>query len=163
MALPIGEFPHKTHNQPTILLAGIGPTRSLSSQFSAPSSIKLPDNVHIEPRQAGEAPAPSAGHGTWATRIAGFLQLAPVFAGFLTGQLGLHSAADPAPQAAVRLEAPKDIEQLISPGDLESLPGGRHLRQAAGYFIATSDGAATPDAAACMITDVLRYALSADA
>jgi hypothetical protein len=119
--------------------------------------------IHIEPHQGDTAPAPPIGAEAWATRIAGFLQLAPVFAGFLTGQLGLRASRDPAPQAAVRLQAPEDIGQMISPGDLEPLPGGRHLRQAAGYFTATRDGASAPDAATHMITHVLRYALSADA
>jgi hypothetical protein len=102
--------------------------------------------LHIEPRQDDASPIPPASPDEWARRITQVLQAAPAIAGFLTGQLGLHVTGNPAAQAAVRLETPKDLAQLIDTAGLEPLPGGTPA----------------PDTAARMIQHVLQYALKID-
>ena len=121
-----------------------------------------PSSSTFEPRQDDASPIPPASRDEWARRITQVLQAAPAIAGFLTGQLGLHVAGTPAAQAAVRLETPKDLAQLIDTAGLEPLPGGQHMRHATGYFTAAPDGTPAPDTAARMVQHVLQYALTID-
>jgi hypothetical protein len=119
--------------------------------------------LHAEPRQDLSSPAPPADPSAWAERIDQVLQAPPALAAFLSGQLGLRVSGDPPAQAALRLETPGDIAQLIDATDLDSLPGGQHMRQAIGYFTASADGAPASQAATRMVRHVLQYGLKADA
>jgi hypothetical protein len=98
----------------------------------------------------------------WVDRIADLLRAVPYAAQLLSDQMGLEVSAELSPTVAVRLETPKDLSQLIGTAGLDALAGKQHLRQAIGYFIASSGGCLPQEAAEQMVQHVLRYALQAD-
>jgi len=117
--------------------------------------------IHVETSRADTSRA-HADWREWVDRIAHVLQAVPAVADFLSGQLRLEVTAEPPPTVAIRLETPKDLAQLIGTARFETLPGKQHLRQAIGYFVASSGGTSAADAADQMVRHVLRYALQAD-
>ncbi|MGD0555416.1 MAG: hypothetical protein ABSA93_10605 [Streptosporangiaceae bacterium] len=143
----------------------------------AAARLELPDGVrrygrdlryatlifHVEPGKDAGISVDAAEPGTWTGRITQVLQAAPALAGFLSGTLGLQISPEVTAWVAVRLEAPKDIAELIDATGLDPLPGGQRLREVTGYLAAAGDGVPAPDAAARMVRDAARYALKADA
>jgi hypothetical protein len=117
--------------------------------------------IHVEASRASTSRA-QAGWIEWADRITRVLQAVPAAADFLSGQLGLEVLADPPPQAAIRLETPKDLAQLIGTSGLDPLPGKQHMSQAIGFFTASPEGTSPRDAAEQMIQHVLRVSLNMD-
>jgi hypothetical protein len=74
--------------------------------------------------------------------------------------LGLTTSGDPSAQVAVRLEAHKDLAEMIDITGMTQLPGRPNGAQAPGHFIASRDGADAADAGKQMVTHVLRYGLN---
>ncbi|MGH3155136.1 MAG: hypothetical protein ACRDNF_00960, partial [Streptosporangiaceae bacterium] len=102
---------------------------------------------------------PPAAPEVWERRLDWALSLPRVFAEFLSGELHLKLSGEPPAQVSVRLEAPKDMAEMIDVTGMKRLPGMPNKAQAIGYFSASPDGIPVAEAAKRMVTDVLRYAL----
>ena len=78
--------------------------------------------VHVEPRGADGEPAPPASPSSWQRRFERALQLQGAFAALLSGELGLATSGEPPAQAGIRLEAPRDMTELVNITGLAALP-----------------------------------------
>jgi leader peptidase (prepilin peptidase)/N-methyltransferase len=96
--------------------------------------------VHVEPRGADGTPAPPASPSSWRRRFERALQLPAAFASLLSGELGLATSGEPPAQAGIRLEAPRDMTDLVDTTGLAALPGAQRLSQFMAYLTACPDG-----------------------
>ncbi len=118
--------------------------------------------VHVEPRGADGTPAPPASPASWRRRFERALQLPGAFAALLSGELGLATSGEPPAQAGVRLEALRDMTELVDITGLATLPGAHRLSQFMVYLAACPDGAGTVSAADRMTRQMLEEALKVD-
>ena len=118
--------------------------------------------VHVEPRGADGTPAPPASPSSWRRRFERALQLPGAFAALLSGELGLTISGEPPAQAGVRLEAPRDMTELVDITGLATLPGAQRLSQFMVYLAACPDGASAVSAADRMTRQMLEEALKVD-
>ena len=92
--------------------------------------------VHIEPRGADGKSAPPASPSSWRRRFERALQLPAVFAVLLSGEVGLATTGVPPARAGIRLEAPRDMTELVDITGLAALPGAHRLSQFMVYLAA---------------------------
>jgi hypothetical protein len=118
--------------------------------------------VHAEPRGADGTPAPPASPSSWRRRFERALQLPAAFAAFLPGELGLTTSGEPPAQAGIRLEASRDMTDLVDITGLAALPGAQRLSQFMAYLTACPDGGSAVSAADKMTRQMLEEALKAD-
>jgi hypothetical protein len=118
--------------------------------------------VHVEPRGADGTPAPPASPSLWRRQFERALQLPGAFAALLSGELGLRVCGEPPAQAGVRLEAPRDMTELVDITGLAALPGAQLLSQFMVYLTAWPDGAGAVSAADRMTRQMLEEALKID-
>jgi hypothetical protein len=98
----------------------------------------------------------------WRRRFERALQLPGAFAALLSGQLGLAISGEPPVQAGIRLEAARDLTELVDITGLAALPGAHRLSQFMVYLAAYSDGAGAVSAADRMTRQMLEEALKVD-
>jgi hypothetical protein len=96
--------------------------------------------LHFEPPQKEGSPLTPAGPVAWTDRVRQALYLPGALREFLAGPLSLTTAADLPAVLGVRLEASKDLTELIDVTGLTALRGGTRKRQAIGYFIGNRHG-----------------------
>jgi hypothetical protein len=77
--------------------------------------------VHFEPHGADGKAAQPASPSSW-RRFERALQLPGAFAALLSGELGLATSGEPPAQAGIRLEATRDMTELLDITDLTTLP-----------------------------------------
>lgn len=118
--------------------------------------------VHVEPRGADGKPAPPARPSSWRRRFERALQLPGVFAALLSGDFGLATSGEPPAQAGIRLEAPRDLTELVDITGLATLPGAQRLGQFVIYLAASPDGAGAVRSADKMTRQMLEEALKVD-
>jgi hypothetical protein len=118
--------------------------------------------VHVEPRDADGAPAPPASPSSWRRHFERALQLPGAFAALLSGELGLAVSGEPPAQAGIRLEAPRDMTDLVDITGLVVLPGAHRLSQFMVYLTACPDGAGAVSGADRMTRQMLEEALKVD-
>lgn len=142
----------------------------------ASARLELPDGVprhgrdpgyamlllHFEPPAQSENRLMATGPVAWTDHMRRALELPDALNRLLTKQLGLSTSAPPPVVLGFRLEAQKDLAELIDITGLTNLPGGQHGSQAIGYFIDDSDGEPPGEAASRMIRHVLLYALQTE-
>jgi len=116
--------------------------------------------LHFEPTRLSSSPRLPVPPDVWEERLALALELPRALSELLSGDLGLAVSGDPPVQVVARLEAQKDLAEMIDIAGMTQLPGRPNGVQAVGYFIAGADGVPAVDAATQMMTHVLRYALS---
>jgi hypothetical protein len=115
--------------------------------------------VYVEPRDADGTPASPS---SWRRQFERALQFPGAFAALLSGELGLTVSGEPPAQAGIRLEAPRDVTELVDITDLAALPGAHRLSQFMVYLTACPDGAGAVSAADRMTRQVLEEALRVD-
>jgi hypothetical protein len=86
------------------------------------------------------SPAAPAKLANWHDRFARGLTLPGALAGFLAGELGLASSADPHVQAAVYLDAPRSMTELVDITGLKQLPGSPASSWFMGWAVSSADG-----------------------
>ena len=118
--------------------------------------------VHVEPRGADGKPAPPASPSLWQSRFERALQLPGASAALLSGELGLAISGEPPVQAGIRLEALRDMTELVDITGLAALPGAQRLSQFMIYLAACPDGASAVSAADRMTRQMLEEALKVD-
>jgi hypothetical protein len=118
--------------------------------------------LHFEPPDTGKSPIPPAGPVAWTDHIPRALELPDAFARFLEGPLDLAPSGVLPIVLGFRLEAQRDMADLIDITGLRQLPAARHTGQAIGYFIGDRDGVSSANATTRMINDVLRYTLKVE-
>ena len=118
--------------------------------------------VHVEPHGADGKAAPPASPSSWRRRFERALQLPGAFAALLPGELGLATSGEPPAQAGIRLEATRDMTELVDITDLTTLPSAHRLSQFMVYLAACSDGAGAVNAAERMTRQMLEEALKVD-
>ncbi len=142
----------------------------------ASARLELPDGVprhgrepgyamlllHFEPPAQSENRVMAARPVAWTDHLRRALELPDALNRLLTKQLGLSTSAEPPVVLGFRLEAQKDLTDLIDITGLTRLPGGQHGCQAIGYFIDDSDGSPADEAVNRMINHVLLYALQTE-
>jgi hypothetical protein len=142
----------------------------------ASARLELPDGIrrhgrvegyallilHVEPRGADGAPAPPANPSSWRTRFERAVQLSGAFAALLLGKLGLATSGEPPAQAGIRLEAPRDLTELVDITGLAMLPGAQRLSQFMVYLAASPVGSSAVSVADKMTRQMLEEALKVD-
>ncbi len=142
----------------------------------ASARLELPDGIrrhgrvegyallilHVEPRGAGGQPAPPASPSSWRQRFEHAVQLVGAFAALLSGEFGLATSGEPPAQAGIRLEAPRDLTELVDIAGLATLPGAQRLSQFMVYLAASPDGASAVSVADKMTRQMLEEALKVD-
>jgi hypothetical protein len=118
--------------------------------------------VHIEPRGADSQSAPPASPSSWRRRFERALQLQDAFAALLSGELGLATSGEPPAQAGIRLEATRDMAELVEVSGLATLPGAQRLSQFMAYLAASPNGASAVIAADRMTRQMLEESLKVD-
>jgi hypothetical protein len=118
--------------------------------------------VHVEPRGADGKPTPPVSPSSWRRRFERALQFPAVFAALLSGEFGLTASGDPPAQAGIRLEAPRDLKELVDIADLATLPGAQRLSQFMVYLAASPHGASAVSVADKMTRQMLEEALKVD-
>ena len=118
--------------------------------------------LHVEPRAEDGRPAAPQSPEFWDERIRQALWLPRELARLLA-DLGLRTSGDPAVKVGVRLEATRDIAEMVDITGLHPMRGSIRNSQAIGYFIADRDGKPAEQAAATMCRDMLLYALKTSA
>ncbi len=86
------------------------------------------------------SPAAPAKLANWHDRFARGLTLPGALAGFLEGELGLANSADLHVQAAVYLDTPRSMTELVDITGLKQLPGSPASSWFMGWAISSSDG-----------------------
>lgn len=94
----------------------------------------------------------------WERHVQRALELAIPVARLLT-DLGFRTSGKPPAQVGIRLQAPKDLAEMVDITGRAEVPGETRGRQATGYFIADGDGKPTEAAAGTMVRDILLHAL----
>ena len=153
----------------------------------ASARLELPDGIrrhgrvegyaflvlHVEPCGADGKPATPASPASWRRRFERALQAARprdaqfrsvpgAFAALLSGELGLATSGEPPAQAGIRLEAPRDMTELVDITDLATLPGAHWLSQFMIYLAACPEGASAASAADRMTRQMLEEVLKVD-
>ena len=142
----------------------------------ASARLELPDGIrrhgrvegyallilHVEPRGADGQTPPPASPSSWQRRFERAVQIPGEFAALLTGELGLATSGEPAAQAGIRLDAPRDLTELVDNTGLAALPGAQRLSQFMIYLTASPDGASAVSVAGKMTRQMLEEALKAD-
>ncbi len=118
--------------------------------------------VHVEPRGADGKSAPPASPSSWRRQVGRALQLPGAFAALLSRELGLPISGESPAQAGIRLEAPRDLTELVDITGLAALPGAHRLSQFMVYLAACPDGAGAVSAADRMTRQILEEALKVD-
>jgi hypothetical protein len=118
--------------------------------------------VHVEPRGAGGEPASPASPSSWQRRFERALQLPGAFAALLAGELGLAISGEPPAQAGIRLEAARDMADLVDIIGLAALPGAHRLSQFMVYLVARPDGVGAVSTAGRLTRQMLEEALKVD-
>jgi hypothetical protein len=118
--------------------------------------------IHVEPRGADGQPAPPANPPSWRWRFERAIQLFGAFVALLSGELGLATSGEPPAQAGIRLEAPRDLTELVDITGLAMLPGAQRLSQFMVYLAASPDGASAVSVADKMTRQMLEEALKVD-
>jgi len=118
--------------------------------------------LHFEPPAgSGSAPLPM-GPVAWTDHVMRALELPRALNMLLTQQLRLSTSGDPPVVLVVRLDAPRDLADMIDITDLTELPGGIHASQAIGLFVADREGAPAAQVVRRMIDHILLYALQTE-
>lgn len=142
----------------------------------ASARLELPDGIrrygrvegyapvilHVEPRGADGQPAPPASPSSWRRRFERAVQLPGAFAALLSGELGLATSGEPPAWAGIRLEAPRDLTDLVDIAGLAALPGAQLLSQFMVYLAASPDGASAVSVADKVARQILEEALKVD-
>jgi hypothetical protein len=142
----------------------------------ASARLELPDGIrrhgrvegyallilHVEPRGADGQAAQPASPSSWRQRFERAVQLPGALAALLSGELGLATAGKPPAQAGIRLEAPRDLTELVDIAGLATLPGAQRLSQFMVYLAASPDGASAVSVADKMTRQMLEEALKVD-
>jgi len=118
--------------------------------------------LYVEPRTDAGVPAPPASLAVWHQRLSAALQLPGTMAGFLTGDLGLATAFDPAAQVGVWLKAPRHLTELVEVDAFESVPGSVQSNWFMGFAIASAGGYRLADAAVAWLRQMCDSALHLD-
>jgi hypothetical protein len=90
------------------------------------------------------------------------LQLPAVFAVLVSGEVGLATTGVLPAQAGIRLEAPRDMTELVDITGLAALPGAHRLSQFMVYLAACPGGPGAVSAADRMTRQMLEEALKVD-
>lgn len=116
--------------------------------------------LYVEPRTADGRPAAPQSPQFWNELIERALWLPRELAKLLD-DLGLQPSGAQAAKLGVRLEANRDIAEMVAMTGLHPMRGSNSNRcsQAIGYFIADPEGKSAQQAAATMRRDMLLYAL----
>ena len=119
--------------------------------------------LHVTPRDDHGATAPPASPETWANRIDTALELLPaLLTVFLRDQMGAHVAGAPPAVVAISLAA-RELTELVDVTGMPTLPGGKTMSEAWGFFIGGTPYSMKPwRAAKRMTAHMLRYALGID-
>ena len=142
----------------------------------ASARLELPDGIrrhgrvdgyallilHVEPRAADGTPAPPASPASWRRRFEQAVQLPGAFAALLSSELGLATSGEPPAQVGSRLEAVRDLTELVDITGLATLPGAQQLSQFMAYLAASPDGASAASVAGKMTQQMLEEALKVD-
>jgi hypothetical protein len=118
--------------------------------------------LYVEPRTDEGLPAPPASLASWHQRLSIALQLAAATAAFLTGDLRLATAADPAAQTGVWLKAPRHLTELVEVDAFESVPGSTQSNWFMGFAIASSGGERIAETAVAWLRQLCDSALHLD-
>jgi hypothetical protein len=114
--------------------------------------------LHVEPRAVDGGPAAPQSPDFWDERIQQALWI-PAQLARLLADLELRPSGDPTAKVGVRLEATRDIAEMVDMTGLHPMWGSIRGRQATGYFIADRNGKSAEQAAAIMRREILLYAL----
>ena len=90
------------------------------------------------------------------------MQLPGAFAALLSGELGLAISGEPPAQAGIRLEATRDMADLVDISGLAALPGAHRLSQFMVYLAARPDGVGAVSTAGRLTRQMLEEALKVD-
>jgi hypothetical protein len=142
----------------------------------ASARLELPDGIrrhgrvegyallilHVEPRGTDGEPALPVSPSSWRQRFERAVQLPGALAALLSGELGLATSGRPPAQAGIRLEASRDLTELVDIAGLATLPGGQRLSQFMIYLAASPNGASAVSVADKMTRQMLEEALKVD-
>ncbi|HEY7145021.1 MAG TPA: hypothetical protein VH637_12310 [Streptosporangiaceae bacterium] len=142
----------------------------------ASARLELPDGIrrhgraegyallilHVEPRGTDGEPALPASPSSWRQRFERAVQLPGALAALLSGELGLATSGKPPAQAGIRLEAPRDLTELVDIAGLATLPGAQRLSHFMVYLAASPNGASAVSVADKMTRQMLEEALKVD-
>jgi len=118
--------------------------------------------LHIEPRDQDGSPAAPKPPDFWETLIPQALMLPKVLAEQLA-VAGLRTSGEPPAQVGVRLQAARDLAEIVDPAGMDDpIEGETRATQAIGFFIADRQGKPADHAAGTMVCDMLLHALNCD-
>lgn len=114
--------------------------------------------LHIEPRHEEGRPAAPQPPEFWEARIEQALGLPKLLAELLA-VLGLRTSGEPPAQVGVRLEAARDLAEMVDITGRHPMRGAIRGSQAIGSFVADRGGKSADEASVTMVRDMLLYAL----
>jgi hypothetical protein len=123
-------------------------TPGSEKEAAASARLELPDGtsryfrdehcavliLHFEASALSDSALPQVGPVAWTDHVLRGLELPQALTRLLS-RLGLTTAAEPAVVLGVRLDAQRDLAELIDVTDLHELPGSQHKSVAIAYFI----------------------------